>query len=778
MENQSNNSNSELINPENNYKFDNYGIVMADSIEDLLYDKYHFFRKRKKNELKDLEDNYSKLFQNESRKNSNKIQNKLENKSLEKKSIILSEREEEQEEKEDIKFREIEISHNISIQYEQKDNRNDNNEIPLNKNHITIEVKNNFENNDNKNKRDDENKITNKNDEEKNNNQNKNNDEKINKINLIEKNENNIDDNINEKNKIFDIINENDKKNILKMIRCKEFHIKNNYIIKEKNKNKAIKIILNINDKEKKEIEINPYDGDVIKNISIDTNSINKKSEIKNNSNNNNKKENNKKKGNEEKSLKKDFKEKESNNDVVLMEKNYNKKRKINMFLKSIHNKNKSPINIDKKDVKNIKKIHLISTLENNDKKNNKEKKQKYMNKNNIFHNVPISSQCFIIKMRRNIILNKIIPKKERLFMTKMHAKRKKNIINKIILVPNSAKCYFKKEKKIINVKSHIPLQNVINKYYFASKQLKLDNEKLKKKVYFRKISNKTKTNEEEEDNDSSDMSNDQDNKNNNLNDESNEQDNIKNNKNDMNKKRKLDKTNTELIIENFHNSPNIIIKIINPPKSAYKYGKIDIKTNPSNNKIGKSNSCQRILFSNFEKEKIIPFNINNNKKKFKKIKKIKKFEHKKESTDYQILKNKEIVNALNSSYRFKSNCPEYFSLNRRKKFAEKLYRNIKLKNKHFSKSQKNPKFNILRPLFSANSLNIKNKIFNSKNDEEKIEKNIIKQFDDKDSKTNIVIFDKRNNNLKYKNKFSNNSINKYSNFYRIEFPAIDSYFH
>ena len=36
MENQSNNSNSELINPENNYKFDNYGIVMADSIEDLL----------------------------------------------------------------------------------------------------------------------------------------------------------------------------------------------------------------------------------------------------------------------------------------------------------------------------------------------------------------------------------------------------------------------------------------------------------------------------------------------------------------------------------------------------------------------------------------------------------------------------------------------------------------------------------------------------------------------------------------------------------------------
>ena len=40
MENEENHSISNISNKENNYKFDNYGNVMADSIEDLLYDKY------------------------------------------------------------------------------------------------------------------------------------------------------------------------------------------------------------------------------------------------------------------------------------------------------------------------------------------------------------------------------------------------------------------------------------------------------------------------------------------------------------------------------------------------------------------------------------------------------------------------------------------------------------------------------------------------------------------------------------------------------------------
>ena len=40
MENEDNHSISNISNKENNYKFDNYGNVLADSIEDLLYDKY------------------------------------------------------------------------------------------------------------------------------------------------------------------------------------------------------------------------------------------------------------------------------------------------------------------------------------------------------------------------------------------------------------------------------------------------------------------------------------------------------------------------------------------------------------------------------------------------------------------------------------------------------------------------------------------------------------------------------------------------------------------
>ena len=40
METGGNNINSELINNGTNYKYDNFGLVMAETIEDLLYDKY------------------------------------------------------------------------------------------------------------------------------------------------------------------------------------------------------------------------------------------------------------------------------------------------------------------------------------------------------------------------------------------------------------------------------------------------------------------------------------------------------------------------------------------------------------------------------------------------------------------------------------------------------------------------------------------------------------------------------------------------------------------
>ena len=54
MEKEENHSISKISNKENNYKFDNYGNVMADSIEDLLYDKY--MRKNKPIEESNLKE--------------------------------------------------------------------------------------------------------------------------------------------------------------------------------------------------------------------------------------------------------------------------------------------------------------------------------------------------------------------------------------------------------------------------------------------------------------------------------------------------------------------------------------------------------------------------------------------------------------------------------------------------------------------------------------------------------------------------------------------------
>ena len=370
-----------------------------------------------------------------------------------------------------------------------------------------------------------------------------------------------------------------------------------------------------------------------------------------------------------------------------------------------------------------------------------------------------MSSQCFIDKIRRSgniIIINKRIPKKGRIFITKIHGKRKSNGNYKIMSLPYFTKCYINKENKIINVKSHIPLQSVLNKNYFISKQLKTDNEK---NICISKICDKTKNNEEE---------------NNEYSDES-----IKQNNNKTNiKKKELDNRKEDIDKEKNDISPNIIIKIINPSKS-YKYGKIDIKTNPSSNNMGKSNSCHRFIFNNSESEKILPFNIKSNKRKIKKIKALNSRKNQKGTAEYQILKNREIVNALNSSCTNKSKCLACFILNRRKKFAEKLYRNLKLKNKNFSESEKNIKIKTLRPHFSANISNIKNKLFNLKNEEEKIEKNEFQKYKiNLFSRNNKIISDSRNNSIKNKNNSCRNSINQDSNYNRIEFPAIDSYFH
>ena len=516
---ENNDSNSELINPENNYKFDNYGIVMADSIEDLLYDKYNYRRKRN-----NKEDNFNN--------NSSEIMDKVDN------TIDNSNKEENE-------ISERVISHPNNLQYI----NNEKNENIQEKN-----IDENVEENDNKHK-------------------------------------------------------ENNMRNELKMIRCKEFQIKNkNFINKEKAKNKIIKIILNINNKEKREVEIKSKD----------------------------KKNNN-------------IEKKEQNSDN---EKNMIKK-------KEFENNNINNLN----NTKNIKNIHLINSELNND--NEKENK---MNKKDIFYHVPISSQYYIVKLRKShdINFNKIIPKKGRIFITKTYTYKKKdkdNYNNKIMSLPYLTKCFFIKSKKIINIKSRIALQNVINNKYFCTKEF-VDCTDNQKNAYLRYLKNK-------EQNDII---------NNNLDDEESSDD------EEINKMiEKRDNSSSELDIGKHNNSPNIIIKIINPSNSSYKFSKINIKTKSPDN-MAKSKSCKKIIYhkinDNKNTQKKGPYLINilkdnkkymfrmSNKKKIKKITKLNnnynnRYERKKGTTDFQYLKNREIINALNNSSKYKVKCPACITLNR-----------------------------------------------------------------------------------------------------------------
>ena len=108
------------------------------------------------------------------------------------------------------------------------------------------------------------------------------------------------------------------------------------------------------------------------------------------------------------------------------------------------------------------------------------------------------------------------------------------------------------------------------------------------------------------------------------------------------------------------------------------------------------------------------------------------------------------------------------------------------MKNKNISKSEKNVKVKSYKSEISTNS---KNKPLISQNEEEKMGKKKIRKYkskiDNKNLNNNIfpqskIINDKRNiNNFKNNNNnISCTSLNKFTNYTHIEFPAIDSYFH
>ena len=87
-----------------------------------------------------------------------------------------------------------------------------------------------------------------------------------------------------------------------------------------------------------------------------------------------------------------------------------------------------------------------------------------------------------------------------------------------------------------------------------------------------------------------------------------------------------------------------------------------------------------------------------------------------------------------------------------------------------------------LKPEFNINN-RIKNRLLNS---QQKMDRKKIKRHNKIDGiikynlfpQTNKIVIDKRNENLKQQDNISCSSMNKYSNFTHIEFPAIDSYFY
>ena len=235
-------------------------------------------------------------------------------------------------------------------------------------------------------------------------------------------------------------------------------------------------------------------------------------------------------------------------------------------------------------------------------------------------------SPCVMSKIHKNAKTSILSPNKNKINHTK----------KSMLTWPNSTLCYFNRSNKIINVNIHISQQNPVNKLYFCTKQIISDNHKAK------------------------------------------------------------------------DNSNNIIIKIINPKHSPYKYSKIDVKTSTLDNKgTSKAKSFLFKLKDNNKQKKV----------KIKNISPIKNHRILKNLSRSKCLKNKEIVNAINLSTNKEKNNkikakskskskskskakskskskskqkekeikPECISLNRRRKFGDKIYKNIMKKNKENS---------------------------------------------------------------------------------------------
>jgi hypothetical protein len=239
--------------------------------------------------------------------------------------------------------------------------------------------------------------------------------------------------------------------------------------------------------------------------------------------------------------------------------------------------------------------------------------------------------------------------------------------------------------------------------------------------------------------------------------------------------------------------SSNIIIKIVNPENSPFKYGKINIRTGSGH----KSNS----------KNKSYIFKIRGNRDKKNGIKKI-LFKNNSALSRSKCLKNKEIRSALNikklkskSKHKKKEKMsPECITLKRRRRFGDKIYKKIMKKKALFNPQE----YKISIKTKFRNNLLDNYKMFknNDKKEEEKIMRNnSMNRFDLKNN-NKILLYPyikKTVNDENFKNRsiplisdqksFSNfNTIGKYNLHYNNikinnnndfqNFPAINSYFH
>ena len=511
------------------------------------------------------------------------------------------------------------------------------------------------------------------------------------------------------------------------------------------NVNDSMKIILNINNKEKKILKINPNDSK-----SIDTMTM-KDTDTRNNNSNKINKYNNKYLNKTNRNIKKDKYKKEKylshKRDNENQEDNYEnneqftfcdkENQKIESSKRKKKKKYKNKKSIDSKDLENISENDSEVDIYDPNNKHRKSKpkdmkKSSTKNKTNLYYySLPILNPCIMSKIRKeNQSIMQTVPKTSREFITKTYGDEKNK---KILTWPNSSICYFNRSNKIINVNIHIPMQNVTNKNYFCTKQI-VDSNNIKN-IQTKRLSNSS-----------------------------------------VNK-----------------DSSNIIIKIVNPENSPFKYGKINIRTGSGH----KSNS----------KNKSYIFKIRGNRDKKNRIKKI-LFKNNSALSRSKCLKNKEIRSALNikklkskSKHKKKEKMsPECITLKRRRRFGDKIYKKIMKKKALFNPQE----YKISIKTKFRNNLLDNYKMFknNDKKEEEKIMRNnSMNRFDLKNN-NKILLYPyikKTVNDENFKNRsiplindqksFSNfNTIGKYNLHYNNikinnnndfqNFPAINSYFH